>query len=192
MLLNRSLRLQPRNAHAVHGRVHAWVELGDSTSGAAFLEAWLPDYYRASQLHGHLNWHLALFELDLDAADRAFKRYLDHINPGATTSPPMPALADAASFLWRCMLYRKGSHPLPWQAAADLERQSFPGAGLAFADLHAAMAAAATADRASVERRATECEQLVAEGCMPQGPSSPISAVPWARTRRGTTARRSR
>jgi hypothetical protein len=60
-LVERSLAGNPRNAHAAHQRVHGFFEAG----GAAFIEDWLAGYDRAGQLHCHLSWHLALFELAL-------------------------------------------------------------------------------------------------------------------------------
>ena len=167
-LLERALSVNPRNAHGAHSRVHAHVELGESEAGAAFLRAWLPAYDRRSQLHPHLNWHLALFELELGAPERAFERYGAAIRPAAASSAPMPTLADAASFLWRCNVYGAGPRPLPWAEVAALAERAFPKTGLTFADLHAAMAAAAT-DAAALERRIAELQRRSEDGTLPQG-----------------------
>jgi hypothetical protein len=167
-MLDRSLALNPRNAHGAHSRAHAHVELGEAEAGAKFLTAWLPGYDRASQLHCHLNWHLALFEIDLGAPERAFERYREAVAPEAATSAPMPTLADSASFLWRCGLYGIGPQPLPWAAVAALAERAFPRTGLTFADLHAAMAAAAT-DASALERRIAELQRRADEGTLPQG-----------------------
>ena len=167
-LLDRSLALNPRNAHGAHSRAHAYVEQGQAEAGAKFLAAWLPGYDRASQLHCHLSWHLALFEIDLGAAERAFERYREAIAPETANSAPMPTLADSASFLWRCGLYGIGPQPLPWAAVAALAERAFPRTGLTFADLHAAMAAAAT-DASALERRIAELQRRADEGSLPQG-----------------------
>jgi tetratricopeptide (TPR) repeat protein len=168
-LLERSLALNPRNAHAAHARTHARVELGEASAGAAFLEAWLAGYEPAAQLHCHLNWHLALFELDLGAPERAFERYVAAMRPAITQCGPLATLADAASFLWRCGLYGVGPKDLPWAEVAALAERSFPRAGLVFADLHAAMAAAATGDAPAFERRIDALRNLDAAGKLPQG-----------------------
>ncbi len=168
-VIDRALDRKPRNAHAAHARTHAYVELGQAEAGFAFLADWLVSYDRAAILHTHLNWHQALFELDLGRADAALARYAEAIDPAQATSPPMPTLADSASFLWRCGLYGAGPRPLPWDAVAALAARVFPKAGFAFADLHAAMAAAGAGDRAGVTRRVGELEALVADGKLPQG-----------------------
>src|SRR6185436_1051475 len=100
-LVERSLALWPRNAHAAHAWAHVLYERGDEADGAAFVDTWLPGYPRDAQLHCHLSWHLALFELARGRLDRASEIYLESIRPGAALSPAMPALADCASLLWR-------------------------------------------------------------------------------------------
>ena len=173
-LLERALARNPRNAHGAHARTHARVELGEAEDGVAFLNAWLRDYDPAAILHCHLNWHLALFELDLGEAERAMARYRAAMAPGVAQCGPMPTLADAASFLWRCDLYGTGPRSLPWAEVAAFAERWFPRAGLAFADLHAAMAEAATADARSLERRVDELERRAAEGRLAQGRVVPL------------------
>jgi tetratricopeptide (TPR) repeat protein len=168
-ILERALALNPRNAHGVHARTHARVELGQASAGVAFLEAWLPAYDPSAQLHCHLNWHLALFELDLGAPERAFARYISTMRPGIAQCAPLATLADAASFLWRCGLYGVDPKDPPWSEVAALAEQSFPRAGLAFADLHAAMASAACGDSAGLERRIDTLGKLDSERKLPQG-----------------------
>lgn len=173
-IIENGLRRKPRNAHAAHARTHAYVELGQAEAGFAFLADWLVSYDRAAILHTHLNWHQALFELDLGRADAALARYAEAIDPAQATSPPMPTLADSASFLWRCGLYGADPRPLPWAEVAALAARAFPNAGFAFADLHAAIAAAGAGDRAGVARRVGELEALVADGKLPQGAIVPL------------------
>jgi len=168
-ILERALALNPRNAHGAHARTHARVELGEASAGVAFLEAWLPGYDPAAPLHCHLNWHLALFELDLGASERAFERYVSAMRPGIAQCAPLATLADAASFLWRCGLYGVGPKEPPWSDVAAFGERSFPRAGLAFADLHAAMAAAASGDAAAFERRLNVLGKLDDDGKLPQG-----------------------
>jgi hypothetical protein len=86
----------------------------------------------------------------------------------------MPTLADAASFLWRCGLYGVGPRPLPWTEVAEFTARWFPRAGLAFADLHAAMAEAATSGAAEVDRRIAELDRRAADGRLPQGRVVPL------------------
>ena len=89
-LVERSLALSPRNAHGAHAWAHVLYERGDEADGAAFVDAWLPGYPREAQLHCHLSWHLALFELARGRLDRASEIYLESIRPGVALSPAMP------------------------------------------------------------------------------------------------------
>src|SRR5262252_779095 len=88
-LVERSLAGNPRSAHAAHQRAHGFFELGDAAGGADFIRAWLPEYERSGQLHCHLSWHLALFELTRGNAERAREIYLDSIRPSVAQSAPM-------------------------------------------------------------------------------------------------------
>ncbi|HXP72880.1 MAG TPA: tetratricopeptide repeat protein [Stellaceae bacterium] len=187
-ILERALALNPRNAHGAHARTHARVELGEAAEGIAYLEHWLPDYDPAAILHCHLNWHLALFELDRGEADRAMARYRMAMRPEVARCGPMPTLADAASFLWRCDLYGAGSRPLPWEEVTALVARRFPRAGLAFADLHAAMAEAATSSTAGLEARIADLERRAAEGKLPQGRVVPLLCRGLAAFARGDAA----
>jgi len=187
-LVERALALNPRNAHGAHARTHARVELGEASEGTAFLEDWLRDYDPAAILHCHLNWHLALFELDRGEADRAMARYAAAMRPDVAQCGPMPTLADVTSFLWRCDLYGAGPRPLPWEAVAGFVAQRFPRAGLAFADLHAVMAEAATSGAADLDRRVTELERRAAEGKLAQGCVVPLLCRGLAAFARGDAA----
>jgi len=148
----------------VHACAHAHVERGTAEAGRALLAHWLPDYPRAGQLHCHLNWHWALWELDAGDLPAALRRYGEAICPRHSLAAPMPTLADAASFLWRCRLYGVQSEPLPWPQVVALTRETFPQAGLAFADLHAAMTEAASGDMTAAAARVAALDALVASG----------------------------
>ena len=173
-LVERSLAGNPRNAHAAHQRVHGFFEAGDPSGGADFIRAWLADYDRAGHLHCHLSWHLALFELARGDAERARATYLDSIRPSVAQSAPMLSLADSASFLWRWRLYG-AAPPLDqqWGEVAAHARRHFPQASLAFADLHAAFAEAATGDDEFVQRRIGGLHHLARDGRLPSGNVAP-------------------
>ncbi len=106
-LVERSLALNPRNAHGAHQRAHGYFEAGDAAGGADFVEHWLEGYSRAGHLHCHLSWHLALFELARGASERAMAIYIDNIRPSVAQSVPMLSLAElglvsvALATLWR-------------------------------------------------------------------------------------------
>ena len=189
-LVERSLAGNPRNAHAAHQRVHGFFESGDAAGGAAFLEAWLPDYDRAGQLHCHLSWHLALFELARGNSDRARAIYLDSIRPSVAQSAPMLSLADSASFLWRWWLYGI-TPPLEqeWDEVATHARRHFPRASLAFADLHAGLAETAIRDTEGVQTRIGGLDRLVEECRLPAGKVAPALCAGAAALALGDNAR---
>ncbi|HXC89989.1 MAG TPA: hypothetical protein VNV18_07465 [Stellaceae bacterium] len=173
-LVDRSLDLNPRNAHGAHQRVHGFFEAGDAEGGAAFVENWLAGYPRAGHLHCHLSWHLALFELARGNNGLAMAVYRDAIRPLVALSAPMLSLADSASFLWRWQIY--GAAPRlgnEWAEVAAHGRRHFPRASLAFADLHAAMAEAATGDADAVHNRVAGLRDLAQAGTLPPGEVAP-------------------
>jgi tetratricopeptide (TPR) repeat protein len=185
-LVERSLALNPRNAHGAHQRVHGYFEAGDTAGGADFVENWLTGYERAGHLHCHLSWHLALFELARGDSERAKAIYVDSIRPSVAQSAPMLSLADSASFLWRWRIY-DAAPPLDeaWAEVAAHARRHFPRASLAFADLHAALAEAATGDDTGMRDRIAGLENLVHDGRLPPGGVAPVLCAGAAALSRG-------
>jgi hypothetical protein len=185
-LVERSLAGNPRNAHAAHQRVHGFFETGDAAGGAGFVENWLQGYDRAGHLHCHLSWHLSLFELARGNTERARAVYLDNIRPSVAQAAPMLVLADAASFLWRWRFYEMAP-PLEdeWTEVAAHARRHFPRAGLAFADLHAALAEAATGDDNGLQSRIAGLQSLARDGRLPSGEVAPALCAGAAALGRG-------
>ena len=192
-LVERSLALNPRNAHAAHQRVHGFFEAGDAAGGADFIGDWLAGYDRAGQLHCHLSWHSALFELARGNGERARAIYLDNIRPSVAQAVPMLVLADAASFLWRWRFYG-ATPPLDqeWAAVAAHAQRHFPRASLAFADLHAAFAEAAIGDQDGLQIRIAGLQSLVRDGRLPPGEVVPALAAGAAALGRGDDAEAAR
>jgi hypothetical protein len=185
-LVERSLALNPRNAHGAHQRVHGYFEAGDATAGADFIGHWLEGYERAGHLHCHLSWHLALFELARGNSERAKAVYFDSIRPSVALSVPMLSLADSASFLWRWRLYGMAP-PLDdaWTEVAAHAHRHFPRASLAFADLHAAFAEAASGDDENLRGRVAGLEGLARDGRLPPGEVAPALCAAAAALGRG-------
>jgi hypothetical protein len=177
-LIERSLALAPRNAHGAHAWAHVLYERGDDGDGAAFVDAWLPGYPREAQLHCHLSWHLALFELARGRLDRASAIYLESVRPGVALSPPLPALADGASLLWRGELAGAPHRADLWKEVAAFAARSFPaiGIGIGFADAHCAVAYAAAGEREALERWIAELRRADDEGRLASGRALPLVA----------------
>ena len=184
--VERALALNPHNAFAAHARAHGYYEAGDAESGAAFIEAWLPGYDRQSQLHCHLSWHRALFELACGRPEQARALYEDAIRPAVSYAPPLFNLADAASFLWRWKIYGE-MPPLDdaWGEVIAHAARNFPRAGIPFADVHAALAEAASSDDAALATRITQLGELLEGGRLPQGAIVPALCAGAAAFARG-------
>ena len=182
--VERALEGNPRNAFAAHARAHGYYEAGDPERGAAFVAEWLPGYDRDSQLHCHISWHLALFELARGNAEGARAIYADAIRPSVSHAPPLFNLADAASFLWRWRIYELGRDPGDWDEVATYARRCFPQAGIHFADVHAALAESPEL----TDERAGQCRARLDAGRLPQGTVVPELCVGAAAFARGDSA----
>ena len=163
--VERALEGNPRNAFAAHARAHGYYEAGDAEAGVKFIEGWLPDYARESQLHCHISWHLALFELARGNPVRARELYTDAIRPAVSHAPPLFNLADAASFLWRWRIYEAERDLDGWDEVAAHASRYFPQAGIHFADVHAALAEAPE----RTAQRIGQCRSRLEVGRLPQG-----------------------
>jgi hypothetical protein len=167
-LTERAMALRVENANAAHGLSHALFEQGDMAAGRRFLSGWLPAHERASFLHGHLSWHVALSALDAGDLDGALGIYEQHIRPPNSPYPPLNVFTDAASLLWRLSLAGKPGLEPYWREVAAYGDRFFPRAGPHFADVHYALVAAATGNDA-LETRLAELEALEADGRLAPG-----------------------
>jgi hypothetical protein len=167
-LTERAMALRLENANGAHGLSHALFEQGDMAAGRRFLSGWLPAHERASFLHGHLSWHVALSALDAGDPDGALGIYEQHIKPPNSPYPPLNVFTDAASLLWRLSLAGKAGLEPYWREVAAYGDRFFPRAGPHFADVHYALVAAATGSVA-LEARLAELEALEADGRLAPG-----------------------
>jgi hypothetical protein len=168
--VERSLALNPRNANAAHIRAHVLYERGLAADGARFLEEWLPTYPRAGSLFCHLSWHVALSALALGDLDRAWQVYEGSVSPGAIWGPPINLATDAPSFLWRAELAGGPRRPAAWKAVRDWLQDACPVSGVAFVDVHRALALAGAGDAGRLETLAQELDRLESQGRQPAGP----------------------
>jgi len=169
-MLDRAMELNPDNANAVHGRIHAYYEEGAAAEGEALIDAWLPGYDRSAVLHGHLSWHSALFALQRGHIERAFAIYRDAIRPSASHALPMFTLIDAASFTTRAGI---AGHPLGATDRGELAEYAsrrFPKPGVPFVNAHLAMAYASAGDFDALSRLERDITALLDEGAQPSGP----------------------
>jgi mannose-6-phosphate isomerase-like protein (cupin superfamily) len=189
----RGMALRAENAHGAHALAHSFHERGACRDGIAWLTDWLRCYPSEGTLHGHLNWHLALLELAEGRADRALALYESTFRPSVSQAPPLNVVTDGPGLLWRLLLDGRdgrdvrddrdaeggldglgvGHHrnilEAAWRECADYAARTYPQAGAHFADLHCAIAAAATGDRDGLRRRVEQLGERLASGRLAPG-----------------------
>lgn len=172
-ITQRAINMRRQNGNAAHALSHAMFEDGSVGDAEAFIADWLPIYDRRGLLHGHMSWHQALLALEQDDPGRALAIYADRIQPKVTTAAPLFAIIDGASLLWRLWMSGYTVPKEMWDDAAAYAERSFPKSGIPFVDVHIALLAAATGNRAGLEQRNGELEKRLEEGRLPQGSAIP-------------------
>jgi hypothetical protein len=172
-ITERGFSLRRENAHGAHAVLHAMFEDGSIEAADRLVTEWIGGYDRSGILHGHIRWHQALGALEQDDADRALAIYAEVLQPSATQAPPLNAVTDGASLLWRLSAYGHAVPDALWREADAHAQRCFPKSSIPFADVHLALFAAATHDRAALETRLAAIEQRLADGRLPAGPVVP-------------------
>lgn len=175
-LIERSMQANPRNAHGAHVKVHVLYEMGEMQRSLDYLEQWMPGFDRRGLLHCHLSWHVALCALALGKLDRAWDAYRSSVHPGGAWGPAINVVSDCASFLWRCELSGQARRPELWQQVGRYALESFPKAGVPFADVHTALACIANGDQAALDKLVAEMRARLEAGKLPPGPVVPLLA----------------
>jgi tetratricopeptide (TPR) repeat protein len=166
-LVERALAIEPDDAHAIHIQAHANYEAGEIAIGRQALGAFMASYPRAGMLHCHNQWHLALWALQAGEVATAFAIYDASIAPDAIWGPALNVVSDAASFAMRAQLMGATPPAGTWERILAYGKRTFSRAGIAFGDVHIALAAAMCGDDAELETRATGG----------RGPAQPTLAV---------------
>ena len=170
-LTERSLKQNARNGHASHVMAHVHYETGDVAGGAAFLDAWLPGYNPGAQLFGHLNWHLALFELSAGNTARALEVYSTVLRPpGPAGAAALGVIADSSALLWRAAMSVDDPETLPWGEIAEFAAKSFPKPAITWADMHCALAYAGAKDSARLGQHIDGLRERAEGGKVAAGP----------------------
>ncbi len=169
--IERSITSNPRSASAAHNRVHLYYESGETDVGCDYLRDWLPDYDKDGVLHGHLYWHLALWELARGNVDAMWEVIDTHIQCGHNTGPAINQLSDMASILYRAEIAGVSVPPERWAVMSQYALEKFANPGLVFVDVHAALAHAMAGNTEALSRiikdvkgPAAENGRLLAEG----------------------------
>jgi tetratricopeptide (TPR) repeat protein len=178
--IERSVALNPKNAHGAHGFAHVCYESGEPDTARAFLLPWLAEYPRDGFFFGHLSWHLSLVEMELGHWYEAQAVYRDAIERDRHSGGPQQKISDGCAFLWRSELAGQPRDAAAWRVMYNYagEALSRPGSGLA--DLHVILAHAVMGDDAAIEARNREIEGLAAAGRYPSGSYLPALACGFA------------
>jgi Tfp pilus assembly protein PilF len=179
-MIERSLAQNPRNPWAAHAQAHLCYEEGDPDAARAFLASWLPAYPRDAALYSHLSWHLALGHVEAGDAAAAFRLFRDAFAPDVHSGPPRGKINDAVSFLWRWELAGRPRDADAWHMMHEFVSRAFPHAGLAFSDMHVALAQVVAGNDAALAARSTEMDDLARNGRYPSGAMVPAVSQAFA------------
>jgi hypothetical protein len=160
--IERALAGNPRNANAAHIRAHLFYENGEADAGLAWLDAWRRDYDRSALLHCHISWHVALWALERGDIEKMWRVIDQDLEPGSAWGPALNVLTDMAAILYRAELAGVQVPPKRWRTVSRYAAERFPKPGIAFADVHAALAHAMAGDGAGLAR-------IIAEARGPAG-----------------------
>jgi tetratricopeptide (TPR) repeat protein len=175
-LIERSMAANPQSPHGAHVMAHVLYETGEMKKALEYLDGWMPGYAKAGLMHCHLSWHVALFALAVGDRDRAWQAYRAGTHPGGSWGPPLNAVSDSASFLWRAELAGEPRQPALWREARDYALACFPKAGVPFADVHTAIACVASEDFAALEKLVGEMKARLEAGKLAPGRVVPALA----------------
>jgi tetratricopeptide (TPR) repeat protein len=167
--IERSHAQNPTNAWVAHASAHLSYESGDPNAAHDFLATWLTTYPRNAPLYSHLSWHLALCDLGAGNPDHAFRLFREAFSPDVHSGPPRAKVTDAVSFLWRWELAGHKRDPDAWRMMHNFATGALPRAGIAFSDMHIALAQAVMGDDAALQDRARQMEALAHDGRYPSG-----------------------
>jgi hypothetical protein len=178
--IDRSLAQNPKNPWAAHARAHLSYEEGDANAARVFLRSWLSTYPRNGALYSHLSWHLALGELEAGDTVASLQLFSEAFAPDVHSGPPRGKVNDAVSFLWRCELAGHPRNEEEWRLIHGVANNAFPQAGVAFSDMHAALAQVVVGDDLGLEERMRQINNLACRGRYPSGPLVPAVARGFA------------
>ena len=183
--IERSIALNRKNAHGAHGVAHVSYESGDADGGREFLSSWLASYPRDGSFHGHLSWHLALFELGAGNWTAAQQLFRDAIAPDRHPGGPQQKTWDGVAFLWRSELAGHPRDERAWRTLYEYAASALPRPGAGLADLHIMLSHAVMRDDASLDARARQIEDMARDGRYPSGSYVPELARGFVAFERG-------
>jgi hypothetical protein len=98
---------------AAHVMAHELLDAGRVEVGHQRLGQWLAGRTGSGSDWAHIQFHMAVFEIETGDWKAAYARFLEEIVPIAATS--QDALTDAPALAWRLLLKARKNEPLPWE-----------------------------------------------------------------------------
>src|SRR4051794_10226811 len=178
--IERSMALNPKNAHGAHGFAHVCYESGEPDTARAFLLPWLAEYPRDGFFYGHLSWHLSLVEIALGHWEKALQLYRDAIELSFHSGGPQQKMSDGCAFLWRSELAGYPRNAAEWRSLYDYASKALPRPGSGLPDLHVILAYIVIGDHAALNTRNRQIEELAAARRYPSGSYLPELARGFA------------
>jgi tetratricopeptide (TPR) repeat protein len=183
--IERSVALNPNNAHGAHSFAHVCYESGDPDTARAYLSSWFPTYPRDGFFYGHLSWHFSLVEIQAGNWEHALQLYRDAIVLHRHSGGPQQKISDGAAFLWRSELAGHPRDPASWRRLYDYANSALPRPGSGLADLHVILAQAVIGDDSGLDARSRQMEESARDGRYPSGSYLPALARGFAAFERG-------
>ena len=183
--IERSVAINPNNAHGAHGFAHVCYESGEADTARAYLSTWLTSYPRDGFFHGHLSWHLSLCEIQAGNWPQALSLYRDAMVLDRHSGGPQQRMSDGAAFLWRSELAGHPRDATAWRALHDYATSALPSPGSGLADLHVILAQAVMGDDSGLDSRSRRMEEMARDGRYPSGSYLPTLARGFAAFERG-------
>jgi len=168
-----SLALRPTNAHGAHIKVHALYELGRMGPALGYLQEWMPTYPKQGMMHCHISWHVALCLLAENRADEAWQVYRAQVHPGGAWGPALNIATDGPAPARDRELAGGTRDPAAWREIDAYAAKSFPRAGIAFVDVHNALAALVAGNDGRFAQLVDEIDARTASGKAPTGDTVP-------------------
>lgn len=150
--IERSLELNPRAPHSLHVRAHLYYEVGETEAGLNFLKQRRPTLDPGALMNCHICWHVALWALQTGDYETMWSIVDNELSIENPTSPPLNVLTDVAAILARAELCGVQVPKSRWEKISAYAKAKFPNPGLAFADVHAALAHAMAGDGEALEK----------------------------------------
>jgi hypothetical protein len=128
------------NAHNAHVNSHILYEQGKTREGFGFLQDWWKGHGNTGFMACHVAWHVGIWAIELGEIKVMWDFIDAHVNPDSASGPPINVLTDYVAFLFRLFCAGRDVPQERWIAASDYAQKVFPNPGMAFVDVHAAVA----------------------------------------------------